>query len=221
MARELSVKPVTLLENVIMTTIEDDAQDLSVLSFMARGTYQMLEHVSRQEIFSYPVMTVLDGLNGISHRIVLYRQPPTSTVGLPFVGFISKKVVSPDANIVEILTGVDQQMVRSLVQHTDLLSYSSLQLLDGNWCNLVVFRQPQVREAILGMATHQYAAYELAPKYYQWIRLHDGMLAEGPDLGTLSLRLTKYYTFFDTASRPLVQTRQYEEFAAVQDVVLS
>jgi hypothetical protein len=101
-----------------------------------------------------------------------------------------------------------------LAAQGDLLNYSSMQLHDGNWFNLVQFTEPSGKEHLLSTKTHQYAAYELAPRYYRWIRLHHGIIRHGDPLNGLHLHLTKYYTFQSPELRPDIRVHHYQQPAA-------
>nr|BBH85466.1 hypothetical protein KTC_02170 [Thermosporothrix sp. COM3] len=135
---------------------------------------------------------------GYAHRIVLYQNRDTFERGpLFFVGFLGKKRLDPEAAVVEALTEVDKTLIMELAKAPDILSYSSVELHDGNWCNLVVFRKQEAKETVTQHQMHMLAAHQLAPQYYEWIRLHRGILLEGFTPGQLVIVSTKFYLFGD------------------------
>ena len=76
------------------------------------------------------------------------------------------------------------------------LSYSSLELPDGNWGNLIVLDGPPAREQWRTGSRHAYAAEELAPRHYTVIRLHRGRVDGGlRDEPRLVLEETAYHDF--------------------------
>src|SRR2546426_481732 len=83
-----------------------------------------------------------------------------------------------------------------------VLRYSSLELRNGDWCNLVLLSDAGAKTHIKGSEMHKYAAYHLAHSYYEWIRLHNGVMPEGLDHMEMQLQKTKYYTFQAGQQRP-------------------
>ena len=126
------------------------------------------------------------------HRIViLSRALLQSARELTFVGFFGQK--RGDANPA-VLQDVDTELLHEFLEHTYVLSYSSLELPDGNWANLVLLLHADGIEHWRASQKHAYAARELAPLYYRSIRLHNGMLPGG------------------LASRPVIQSTKYYAF---------
>ena len=197
-------------EQIELNTIEYDTNDLPILTYMAEQAFQMLEQHQRYGAHSLPMIAYQDATPAQSHRIVTYARPMPEDTNLPFVGFISCRDFSSDNTISSRLTEVDRQMVHELSHMKNLLSYSSLQLHDGNWCNLVVFTAPQAHEGLLASPIHQFAAHQLAPFYYRWIRLHHGIIPMGKLVNGLELSKTKYYTFVHPGQAPLIQTEIYD-----------
>ncbi len=142
-------------------------------------------------------------------RVVVNTAGTLHHSSLPFVGFISKKQRSVAPDIQRRIDVADSGMLLELARIPALLSYVSLQLVDDNWYNLVVFSQEDAKRDILTTSLHHYAAYDLAPHYYQWIRLHHGVIQQDTVLG-LMLHTTKYYTFSThaAASAMYVQAHQ-------------
>lgn len=118
---------------------------------------------------------------------------------LIFVGFVSKKQQLLSATITNSIYEVDRTLITELQSAAGLLSYSSLELRSGNWYNLVLLSDHTAKTHIQSSDTHKYAAYQLAPRYYEWIRLHSGIITGGLDNGQLLLQSTKYYTFHESS----------------------
>lgn len=126
------------------------------------------------------------------HRIVILSRQLLQTAGdLTFVGFFGHK--RGDANAA-IMQDVDTELLQEFLNHTYVLSYSSLELPDGNWANMVLLQHADGIEHWRASQKHAYAARELAPLYYRSIRLHNGVLPAGLASRPILLS-TKYYEF--------------------------
>jgi len=126
-----------------------------------------------------------------------------------FVGFISRKQKQLDPSIVDEIHFIDQKLVAELIDHPSVLSYSSLELHTGIWCNLVLLSDNEAKTRFQSTQTHAYAAYQLAPRYYEWIRLHSGIMPDGLAYETMRVQKTRYYTFQPTQHGPSIQELVY------------
>src|SRR5947209_1241513 len=79
---------------------------------------------------------------------------------LAFVGFVSGKLKPLRPSVAADLRIMDKKLVKELANTPGLLSYSSLELHEGHWCNLVLLNDPEVKVRLKQSANHQYAAYE-------------------------------------------------------------
>ncbi len=112
---------------------------------------------------------------------------------LNLVGFFARKRVDRDCSP---LTAMDDELILEFPDHPGILSYSSLELADGNWGNLIALDSPDARDHWRMSEKHAYAARELAPRYYTVVRLHNLVLPGGLDSARDPiLVLTKYYDF--------------------------
>jgi hypothetical protein len=135
--------------------------------------------------------------NGRLHRAILF-DPRRLGDGrdLVWVGFFGVKRQGVDT---APLTAMDDELVRELPTHQDILSYSSLELDDGNWGNLIILDGDAARETWRTGARHSEAVRELAPRVYIHVRLHQGVLPGGATAGrALALRRTKYFDYRDS-----------------------
>jgi hypothetical protein len=186
--------------------------DLIILKYMARRLHLTLQQPDQREGLTLqgPVLYQLQERHGRNHRMVIYRQQELFLkLPLAFVGFISKRKRSLLPSIVEQIRQTDQKLVAELITAPSILSYSSLELPFGEWCNLVVLDDVSAKKQIKGTETHAYAAYHLAHAYYEWIRLHTGTMSEGLDHMEMRLLKTKYYTFHAGQQRPSIQELEY------------
>jgi len=127
------------------------------------------------------------------HRIIIRDHAALATTGdLAAVGFFGEQRSKANP---ALLQDIDTELIQEFLQHRYILSYSSLELADGNWGNLVILQHTDGIEHWRASQRHAYAARELAPLYYARIRLHNGLLPGGLDSARLILTSTKYYDF--------------------------
>jgi hypothetical protein len=148
---------------------------------------------------------------GRIQRIVVYRAEKLRIPEpLAFVGFISGRQRQLPPSVVQAIQRADKKLIGELAGVSGVLSYSSLELRMGYWCNLILLSDDSVKTHIRGSETHKYAAYRLAPSYYTWIRLHSGIMPEGLDHMEMRLQKSKYYTFYPGEQRPAIRETIYD-----------
>lgn len=188
-------------------TVRKERTDLVILKYMAQRLYATLEQSYRGEslIPHEPSMYQGHEHHGRHHRIVIYQQWELfQKRPFTFVGFISKRKKFLLPSVVDEIQQTDQKMVTELIQIPSILSYSSLELPSDNWCNLVVLANVSAKRQIKENETHLYAVHSLSPAYYEWIRLHTGIMPQGLDHMEMHLLKTKYYTFPSDMERPFL-----------------
>jgi hypothetical protein len=109
------------------------------------------------------------------------------------VGFFGHRRTDLDTTI---LNAVDDDLIHEFPLHAGLLSYSSFELEDGNYVNVVLLQDAGAKEDWRTSSRHAYAARELAPDFYVCIRLQNATLPNGlasPE--DMRLVATKYYDY--------------------------
>jgi hypothetical protein len=140
----------------------------------------------------------------VSHQICnLYYIKYVSTI------FGPERAYESECSFLKAIQKADRQMVEKLADAPRILSYSSLELRNGDWCNLVVMTDADVKMHIKGNETHKHAVYQLAHSYYEWIRLHSGVMPEGLDHMEMRSQKTRYYSFHAPETRPVVRELVY------------
>ncbi len=122
-----------------------------------------------------------------NHAALLEEKP------LFVVGFFGHRRANLDTTI---LNAVDDDLIHEFALHPGVLSYSSFELEDGNYVNLVLLDGPAAKEHWRTSSRHAYAARDLAPEFYACIRLQNAHLSHGlarPE--DLRIVLTKYYDY--------------------------
>lgn len=186
--------------------------DLVVLRSMAQKLLVTLRSLEQPVNEPLPLRYSFKERHGRTHRMLIFTPRDLLFESpLAFVGFVSNRRKILDQRIIDELFRMDQQMLGELVHVPGLLSYSSLELREGNWYNLVVFREIAARSHLRTMETHRYAAYQLSPAYYEWIRLHNGSLPGGLVHQEMVLHGTKFYVFPERQQPPVVRELFYEK----------
>src|SRR5262245_47769309 len=145
---------------------------------------------------AHPRPLVLEGHEGSGrvHRAILCDERRLGdSRDLTWVGFFGVKRPDVDAGP---LTIRDEELVREFPAHPGILSYSSLELADGNWGNLIILDGDEAREDWRAGPRHADAVSVLAPRHYTDVRLHLGSLRGGLGVGGEPvLRRTRYFDY--------------------------
>ena len=186
--------------------------DLVVLRYMAQRVSVTLRSLTQEITTARPVLYYLDERRRRTHRMAIYNPEELLLhTEIAFVGFVSGKLKPLRPSVAADLRIMDKKLVTELTNTPGLLSYSSLELHEGNWCNLVVLNDPEVKLRLKQASTHNYAAYEVAPSCYEWIRLHHGYMPAGLDGNDMILQKTRYYMYQGAERRPIVREITYQD----------
>lgn len=174
--------------------INKGARDLIVLRYMAQKIHMVLYTLEQPAAASAPLSYSLEVRHNRQQRIILYNPHVLlQNTALYFVGFVSGKHKIVDPSIDNEMQRVDALLTKELVNAPGLLCYSSLELRTGKWYNLVLLANFNIKTHLQNSSVHCYGAYQLATRYYEWIRLHSGVMPDGLSRSTLRLQKTKYY----------------------------
>ncbi len=201
-----------ILNNCSLSDANKRKRDLNILRYMAKRV-QVTFHLSNRQISApQPLLYYAKEQRGRTHRIAIYNsQDLLRVTSLPFVGFVSGQRKPAIASIVDEIHAVDARLVVELANIPSILSYSSLELHNGNWYNLVLLSDAYAKMHIQKNRTHAYAAYQLSPSYYEWIRIHNGIISGGLASNKMALQQTKYYTFQGSQQKPAIRELTYQE----------
>lgn len=195
----------------IPTEVHKDRLDLVVLQFMAKKMSATLRALEQPEAAPSPLCYSFKGLRGRQHRMILLAPGELLTPeAMRFVGFVSRRSPTAEQQVIDEIFRVDELMLAEITRIPGLLSYSSLELHPGVWYNLVLFRDANVKMHVRSGATHRYAAHQLSPAYYEWIRLHNGTMPDGLVHLEMQLNHTKYYYFSGPQQPPIVHELQHK-----------
>lgn len=136
--------------------------------------------------------------DGRHHRIIVIRPKPLkSFTNLSVVGFFGQRRL--DGNLAEAAAR-DDMLFEEMGRQDGLLSYSSLELTNGDYGNCVVFRDEDAKNAWGRSLVHKEAVELLSPAYYHSIRLYNGCLPE--TLMSEHLLMLTQVRYFDYATTP-------------------
>ena len=187
------------LEHSTLPVSGKEKSDLAILHYMVRRTYVRLLDLSSSA--SLPALDYVEEPRSRTHRVVIYKPQELLQGGdFFFVGFVSRVRNQVDLSIIQELHRVDKLLVTEVASNPGLFSYSSLEVRRGYWYNLVLLSDCVAKSYFRNLDIHTYAAHQLATHYYQWIRLHNGLLPGGLLSEEMVLQSTKYYTFPSSGS---------------------
>lgn len=185
--------------------------DLVILSYMAQRIYVTLYLLDEPVDPSQPLLYYAEEGRKHTHRIAIYRpEELMRKSSLDLVGFVSAKLKPGRPQVIKEIRAVDKKLIVEFISTPGLLSYSSLELRDGRWCNLVLFSGRETRVHIRNSETHAYAAYQLSPRYYEWVRIHNGIMPGGLARNEIVLQKTRYYQFHGPHEKPTMRELTYE-----------
>ncbi len=191
-------------------------RDLSVLKHMARKICTVLHTIEPPTAAWEPQSFTLERRHQRPQAITILNAEHERRAGpLAFVAFVGERRLNVDPQVQSELFQTDAALTRELATMPGLLYYSSLQLSSEpeRWYNLVVLAHADAQSHLRQSAAHRYAAYQLAPGYYQWIRLHHGSMPEGLN-GPLILRKTRHFTNADQEPRFTVRELTFTQKAS-------
>lgn len=182
--------------------------DLAVLKHMALHVRGMLARLEQSGTSAQPLLYYAEERRQRIHRIAIYNpQELRLNSSIAFVGFVSGKRQPGSTSIANEILTVDKLLIAELTGIPGILSYSSLERSNGNWYNLVLLSHLDMKRHIKNNETHAYAAHQLAPRYYDWIRLHNGAMPGGLATNEMVLQRTKLYIFHEEPQWPIVSER--------------
>jgi len=168
--------------------------DVSLLAYLLQDLRAAVRLAARDELTFEPYRSITWTVHGLQRRTVICRPEPLFLFGdVQFVGFFGdRRDDDQDSGIDEI----ELDVVGQFVNYPGILAYSSIELVDGQWANLVIHESPDDRESWRACPVHQKAVEMVSPKAYTGVRIHNGHIPGGV-IGTAApvLECTKYWDF--------------------------
>jgi hypothetical protein len=169
-------------------------RDRQILAYMLEDVRGLMGEMYEGAISIIPYSPIMWKVHGLGRRTVMCDPMRLGERrDICVVGFFGERIFGPDSSALE---KADAAVVLEFQSYPGILSYSSMELADGNWANLVLHTAPEDREAWRGGETHARAVAELAPRHFTTVRIHNGTLPGGINAGT-SIRIdrTKYWDY--------------------------
>lgn len=175
------------------THIDHITKDREILVHMARQLNVFLE--KHPDILEMSKSIYIDEPDGRSHRYFVPRvEALTQTSKVYLVGFFSHK---QEGAASDHFGDLDNRLIEQLPMYQEILSYSTMELPNGDFGNLVLLSDEEAKTKWMQGKIHN-RAVDLSPDYYQYVRINNGVLPEGiakPDL--LRITRVKYYDYLE------------------------
>jgi hypothetical protein len=168
-----------------------------ILRYMMLRLCQVLESSSRRDMTAPQIKELLEA-DGRYHRVLLIQPARIPAQGhFSVVGFFGQR--SFDASETDA-NERDKMLFEEMTRHQGLLSYSTLELTNGDYANCVLFTDEEAKNHWGRSAVHELAVREFSPRYYHSVRLYNGVLA-APIMESHKLKLTAV-KYFDYCVKP-------------------
>ena len=187
----ISLGQIELITEKPFTHTDHIAKDREILVYMAKQAGLILE--KQLDLLGERETIFIDEPDERYHRFFVPRPKVLSQAkNVYLVGFFSTKQKGATPNH---FGDLDNRLIEQIPTYQKILSYSSMALPDGNYGNLVLLTDEEIKVKWMQGEIHSQAV-ELSPTYYQYVRINNGMLPEGvlrPD--SLTITRVKYYDF--------------------------
>lgn len=183
-----------LIADRSFTHTDNIPKDRKVLVHMANQVCRIME--SNFESLKVGKPLFVDEPDGRWHRYLIPRPIDLLQAEMIYlVGFFGQKhaEISPD-----YLAEYSDRLTERIPSYPEILSYSTMALPNGDFSNLVLLSNEEIKLKWLGGETHNQAV-KWSPKYYLSLRINNGVLAQGvlkPD--TLQITVVKYCDYRDS-----------------------
>lgn len=186
------------------------AGDEALLAYILQDLRALMRRVRKGEVHARPSQKIEWEVHGLKRRMVLCDPSSLLTEDTQqVVGFFGTRRIDAD---VEGLEEIELELLDEFRSYPGIRSYSSIELVDHHWANLVIHAHPDDRVAWRGSVAHRRAAESIAPRVYSHVRIHNGSLPGGV-IGSeqIDLAVTKYWDY--TTSRPWHAIRELRQSA--------
>ena len=187
----ISLGQIELITEKPFTHTDHIAKDREILVYMAKQAGLILE--KQLDLLGERETIFIDEPDERYHRFFVPRPKVLSQAkNIYLVGFFSHKQAgaAPDH-----FGDLDDRLIERIPTYQEILSYGTMALPDGDFGDLVLLSDEEVKSKWMHGEIHSQAV-SLSPAYYQYVRINNGMLPEGvmqPD--SLMITRVKYYDF--------------------------
>jgi hypothetical protein len=167
--------------------------DLDLLAYMLQDLRSLLRSnaVGRVELIAHgPVIWEVHGLRRrtvVCEPALIRRRDDVC-----IVGFFGDRRIDLTHGLID---DVDVRLLDEFRAYPGILSYSSIELADDYWANLVVHAEPDDRSNWRTSTAHVHAV-SISPQLYSAVRIHNGFIAGGVTGNrAVSIESTKYWDY--------------------------
>ena len=174
------------------------SSDRALLGYMVQDLRSLVRRVCSGAVELQPYETLHWAVHGLARRTVICDPVGLRREeGLCVVGFFGERRVDADQAVVDDIEG---DLIAEFRSHPGILSYSSIELVDNYWANLVIHDAPSDTARWRESRVHVQAAEEVSPRHYRSVRIHNGHLLGGV-VGDESIVIERT-KFWDYTSEP-------------------
>lgn len=170
------------------------SSDKALLAYMLQDVRVLARRVESRETDLQPHQVLHWDVHGLARRAVICDP---AALALPVercvVGFFGERRPEAKQSVVD---DIEVDLLLEFRSHPGILSYSSIELVDNYWANLVIHEQPVDAQEWRNSAVHKRAVAEISPRQYQSVRIHNGRLPGGVvGSGSISIDRTKFWEY--------------------------
>ena len=151
------------------------APDLDVMAYLLQDLRSLLRSADAGKIDVWAHRPFTWEVHGLHRRTVVCE--PTQIrerQRVCVVGFFGNRRVDMPYERVD---AIDARLLDEFRDYPGILSYSSIELADDYWANLVVHAEPDDRAVWRTSTAHRHAV-EMSPKLYSSVRIYNGHLPD-------------------------------------------
>ncbi len=174
--------------------------DRQLLAYMLQDLRALMRRMHNGKIDLQPYESLTWHVHDLQRRTVICDPAGLAADrDVCIVGFFGERRGDPSTQ--KRIDRLERALVTQFRDHPGVLSYSSIELVDDYWANLVVHTDPADREGWRDAEPHREAAEDASPDHYRSVRIHHGRLAGGV-CSSNSIRLvrTRYWDYGDTST---------------------
>ena len=174
--------------------------DQQLLAYMLQDLRALMRRMHAGEITLEPYETRTWSVHDLHRRTVICDPAGLAAPrDVCIVGFFGERRGDPETQ--RRIDRLERAMLTQFRDHPGVLSYSSIELVDDYWANLVVHTDERDRDAWRGGAVHREAAEDASPDHYRSVRIHHGVLTDGVcSSNIIRLHRTKYWDYGETST---------------------
>ena len=182
--------------------------DQQLLAYMLQDLRALMRRMHAGDIDLQPYETLSWSVHDLQRRTVVCNPAGLAAQrDVCIVGFFGERRGQPDTQ--GRIDRLERALLTQFRDHPGVLSYSSIELVDDYWANLVVHTDAGDRDAWRGGRVHREAAEEASPDHYRSVRIHHGELTDGVcSSNMIRLVRTKYWDYGDESTGAPIWTAE-------------